>query len=182
MILPVLALGIYIVSITPEFADRINTAIAYVESGNIEDVRNKTTFSFVSNLEVATVNFLDTYGLGVGLGGHETTYLRNFNMSVFSEHWYGLNYKSGHALTIRIISELGILGIMIFFMMFYKTLKIKDTIFRSIALASLGHFIATSFKLGSYLDYGTIFMFVMIITMIKLDRRKSKDIKKGLII
>lgn len=176
----VLTMGAYIIESVPEFADRFNTALVYFKSGDIQDVQNMTTFSFISNLQIATQNFVNTYGFGVGLGGHETTYLRNFNVPIFSEHWYGLNYKAAHSLTIRIISELGILGIFVFFMMFYKSLKIKDAAFRAVTLASLGHFIAKSFKLGSYFDYGTIFFLAMIIVMIKMDKKKRKQGKKGL--
>lgn len=168
----VLAIGYNIVESVPEFADRILPALAYFESGKLEDVNNMTTFSFISNAEIAYKNFIDTYGLGVGLGGHETTYTRNFNIPIYSDSWYGLNYKSAHALPIRIFSELGILGLFILFMLFYKALKIKHEVFKVVALASLGHFIAKFFKLGSYFDYGTIFFLVMIITMIILDRKQ----------
>jgi hypothetical protein len=176
--IPIVYAGIYFVNTIPEFSDRVNAAFVYIEGGNLQDIRNMTTFSFFSNLDIATNNFVNTYGLGVGLGGHETTYLRNFDFHLVQDSWYGLNYKSAHALTIRIISELGILGIFIFFMLFYKSLKIKDTGYKAVALASLGHFIAKSFKLGSYFDYGTIFFLVIIIVLIKLDKKKRKE-KKG---
>jgi len=176
--IPIVYAGIYFVNTIPEFSDRINAALVYVEGGNLQDIRNMTTFSFFSNLDIATNNFINTYGLGVGLGGHETTYLRNFDFHLVQDSWYGLNYKSAHALTIRIISELGILGIFIFFMLFYKSMKIKDMDYKAVALASLGHFITKSFKLGSYFDYGTIFFLVMIIVLTRLDKKKRKE-KKG---
>jgi hypothetical protein len=179
--IPIVYAGIYFVNTIPEFSDRVNAAFVYVEGGNLQDVRNMTTFSFFSNFDVATNNFINTYGLGVGLGGHETTYLRNFDFHLVRDSWYGLNYKSAHALTIRIISELGILGFFIFFMLFYKSLKIKDTGYKAVALSSLGHFIAKSFKLGSYFDYGTIFFLVMIIVLIKLDKKKRKEKKRSFI-
>jgi len=175
----VIGISFYIVETVPEFTDRILPALSYLESGKLEDVNNMTTFSFISNAEVAYNNFMETYGLGVGLGGHETTYIRNFNIPIYSDSWYGLNYKSAHALPIRIFSELGVLGMFLLFMLFYKSLKIKNEVFKVIALASLGHFIAKFFKLGSYFDYGTIFFLVIIITMIILDKKERKELNKG---
>lgn len=175
----VITIGFYIVETVPEFADRIMPVLVYFKSGKLEDVNNMTTFSFISNAEIAYDNFINTYGLGVGLGGHETTYIRNFNTPIYSDDWYGLNYKSAHALPIRIFSELGILGIYIFYMVFYKSLKIRSEIFKIIALSSLGHFIAKIFKLGSYFDYGSIFFLVTIIMMIILDKKERKKLYKG---
>jgi len=169
--IPLIYSSIYIINSIPEFSNRIDSALTYIESGDIHDINNMTTFSFLSNSEVAKENFINTYGLGIGLGGHETTYIRNFSLNKIQKHWYGLNSKSAHSLSLRIISELGILGVFIFFMLFYKSFKIKHLAYSTIAFASLSHFIAKSFKLGSYFDYGTIFFLIVIIISITKDKK-----------
>jgi len=56
-------------------------------------------------------------------------------------------------------------------MLFYKSFKIKHLAYSTIAFASLSHFIAKSFKLGSYFDYGTIFFLIVIIISITKDKK-----------
>jgi len=111
------------------------------------------------------------------LGGHETTYQRNFTgVDIHSDKWYGTNMKSAHSLLIRVTSELGVLGLFILLMLFYKSFGIKNIEYQIIAWASLSHFVTKFYKSGSYFDYGTIFFLVIIITMIKLDKRTVSKI------
>ena len=176
-ILPILLLlSMYMVNHNIAFQKRINSAIKFTQTQDMSSIDNLTTFSFLSNLEVAKSNFIMTYGVGVGLGGHETTYIRNFkDIDIYSENWRGTNMKSAHSLLIRVFSELGILGLLILFMLFYKSYKIKHVEYKIIAWASLSHFVAKFFKSGSYFDYGTIFFLVMIIVIIQLDKKKTKE-------
>ncbi|MDF1884570.1 hypothetical protein JHD49_11525, partial [Sulfurimonas sp. SAG-AH-194-C21] len=139
------------------------------------NVQNLTTFSFVSNLEIAIGNFIRTFGFGIGLGGHEEMYYRYMTKDIFLSYYYGINAASAHSLTIRIISELGIMGIFIYIILFYKVFKIKSLEYSAIAWASLSHFIVKSFKLGGYFDYGSLFFLLLIITAIRLDFNENGE-------
>ncbi len=173
-VMPFIFFGlIYIINNNADFEKRVNSAVNFTENKDIGAIDNLTTFSFISNLQIAEDNFLNTYGVGIGLGGHETIYIRNFSDDIFSDKWYGTNMKSAHCLLIRIMSELGVPGFFVLFMLFYKTFKIKQFEYQVVAWASLSHFVVKFFKIGSYFDYGTIFFLVMIITVITLDKREN---------
>lgn len=125
---------------------------------------NGTTISLYSNLMVARHN-LETWNiLGSGLGGHEETYHRFYEGSPFTfNYYYGLNAPSGHSLTIRVFSELGIVGLLLYIAVLVRRVILLDKgMFRSISLACLSHFVCKSFKLGGIIDYGTPFFLAML--------------------
>lgn len=171
-------LSIQLIYLIPEMSWRIDSLMVFLQSGNTESIDNLTVFSFISNLQVAIKSFELTYGLGIGLGGHETLYTRYITSDMLSENWYGTNMKSAHCLLIRILSELGLPGLFILFMLFYKTLHIHNFQYKVIALASLSHFVTKFFKSGSYFDYGTIFFLVIIILMIGMDNQEYRVKKR----
>lgn len=126
---------------------------------------NGTTVSLYSNLMVALENIRNNPLFGSGLGGHEQTYYRLFANSDFRLNWhYGLNANSAHSLTIRIISELGLIGFVLYIITLIKNVFLFDNgVFRAISLACLSHFLCKTFKLAGFIDYGTPFFFAMLI-------------------
>ncbi|MBN8787271.1 MAG: hypothetical protein J0I84_09280, partial [Terrimonas sp.] len=103
--------------------------------------------------------------IGSGLGGHEETYYRYYEHSTFKyNYFFGLNAPSAHSLTIRIFSEFGMVGLILYITtLARKVILLDNGIFRGISLACLSHFICKSFKLGGYIDYGTPFFFAMLL-------------------
>lgn len=130
---------------------------------------NGTVVSFASNFDVALYSSKTSPLWGSGLGGHETMYYRYFEGKPFRYNYYfGINYNSAHALTIRILSEAGILGLFLFVLFLAKAYikKRKDPVLfmhHAISLACISHFIAKSLKLGGYIDYGTPFFFSVLL-------------------
>jgi len=115
------------------------------------------------------------------LGGHDTMYYRNLELFIetpFDNKFWGINSKSAHSLLIRIISELGVIGILLLSIILIKSLQIKQTNLRAIALASYASFIAKFFKTGSYFEYGTIIFLVLILVSIKLDNDNKVHLNK----
>ncbi len=127
-------------------------------------VTNGTTVSLYSNLMVAEENLKNGNVIGSGLGGHEEMYYRYFENSSFRYSWfYGLNAPSGHSLTIRIFSEFGLLGLILYVAtLARKVILLDNGIYRSISLACLSHFVCKSFKLGGFIDYGTPFFLAIL--------------------
>ena len=149
---------------------------------DISELKNLTIYSFMSNFHIAIENFIDTYGFGIGLGGHDTMYYRNLELFIetpFNNQFWGMNSKSAHSLLIRIISELGVIGILLLSAIFIKSLQIKQANLRAIALASYASFIAKFFKTGSYFEYGTILFLVLILVSIKLDNDNKVNLNKS---
>src|SRR5690606_22365071 len=130
--------------------------------------------SFFSNYQVAMYTIKENPVTGSGLGGHEEMYYRYFANQPFStlEYLFGLNAKSAHSLTIRILSELGLLGFILYLYHLFKSLFVKrNTIYFAIAISSFSHFLCKTLKLGIYFDLGTPFFFLMIIYAYKLSRK-----------
>jgi len=170
-IFPILLItAIYLISSNEEFLNRIESAVLFYETNNLNSIDNMTTFSFISNIKIALLNFKETFGFGVGLGGHEASYIRNSNFDIANFEWLGTNMKSAHSLAIRVISEMGIFGIFGFVYMLYKVINLKNMETKIIALACFSHFVGKFYKIGSYFDYGTMFFLAMIVVMISLDK------------
>jgi hypothetical protein len=156
--------------------------INFLLDWDISELENLTIYSFMSNFHIAIANFIDTYGFGIGLGGHDTMYYRNLELFLetpYDNRFWGINSKSAHSLLIRVISELGVIGILLLSAIFIKSLQIKQANLRAIALASYASFIAKFFKTGSYFEYGTILFLVLIIVSIKLDNDNKVILNKS---
>ena len=165
LIVPLLYyLGVYLYEVNPEFQVRIDGFISFLSEGSYYDLHG-TPLSFLSNGAVALESFTTTPLFGCGLGGHEEMYDRYFMGQEFSrfEYLYGLNAKSAHSLSIRIISELGLFGIAIYTYILSLVFRVsRRSVYYPIALACFSHFIAKTLKLGNYFDLGTPFFLLMI--------------------
>lgn len=171
--LPIVVIVLYFIIINNiNFSDRIFGMISYFETQDVRSVENGTVFSFATNFELALHNLKETYGLGIGFGGHETMYNYYFDTSSWGDLYYiGLNMKSAHSLLVRVISELGIIGLMIYYRIFKGSLSIKNMQYQMIAMAAVTHFISKAIKLGGYFDYGTLFFLTVSIVAIQMDKK-----------
>lgn len=86
------------------------------------DEVNLSTFSLMSNFEVAKHNFHTNPFVGTGFGSHEKTYMAMFKNLPWGEK--ALNYNDAGSLFLRIMSELGLFGLL-FFLFFILHFKIK---------------------------------------------------------
>lgn len=84
---------------------------------------NLSTFSLVSNFEAAKVNFLSNPFVGGGFGSHERQYMGLFK-SLPAWGNLALNYNDAGSLFLRIMSELGLFGLLVF-LIFIIRFKIK---------------------------------------------------------
>jgi hypothetical protein len=154
----------------PDYYFRLAPILNYFSNGVIDSdvqVLHGTPLSFLSNVEVALNNSIKNFGLGVGLGGHESSYHEYFKRNAWlgvSEQ-YGLNVASGHSLGIRVISEFGLVGCMfLVYQVFLLLVRIKqDNWLKIHALPAILYFVLRIFKLGSYIDYGApIFLCIVL--------------------
>jgi hypothetical protein len=152
-----------------DFSDRFyETYDTFLGKKSILNARldvNSTTLSFYSNFDVAQFTLSQSPLLGSGLGGHEEMYYRRFANTAFqANYYYGLNAKAAHSLSIRILSELGLVGAVLYVYTLVKSvLFARKGIYYAISLACLSHFLCKFFKLGGYIDYGTPFFFTILI-------------------
>lgn len=158
-----------------DFALRITNFEALLK-GNIDKTASDygdagTIVSMASNFDVARQTLEKSPAFGSGIGGHESMYTRIFKGSPFEKTWfYGLNQRSAHSLSIRILSEMGYIGFLSFIFFLWRTsfLKIRkgfssSHFYRITSIACLSHFFCKTLKLGGYIDYGTPFFFIFLI-------------------
>jgi O-antigen ligase len=92
-------------------------------------------------------------------------YYRRFSNTAFqSNYYYGLNAKAAHSLSVRIVSELGIIGAILYLYTLVKCfLFSRKGVNYAISLGCIGHLFCKFFKLGGYIDYGTPFFFTILL-------------------
>jgi hypothetical protein len=147
------------------FYDTYSTISGERDVFGVNTYINTTTLSFYSNLEAAQYSLSKNPFTGAGLGGHEEMYFRRFDNTAFRYNFnYGVNAKSAHSLSVRILSELGLVGASLYFYLLIKNLwTIRKGAYYAISLACISHFVCKTFKLGGYIDYGTPFFFTVLI-------------------
>lgn len=124
-----------------------------------------TAISLLTNLEVAIYSLSENPLFGSGLGGHQARYFEYYAGSSFAEKsWhYGWNSSTGHSLIIRLLSEVGLAGVLFIIYRIKKLLILdkKTGKYYFISIACLSYFLFRLFKLGGYFEYG-IYFFVVI--------------------
>jgi hypothetical protein len=159
----------FLPNFSKNFSSRFNDTYTTMTTGRdiygMYTYINTTTLSLFSNFEVAKYTLSKNFLTGSGLGGHEQMYYRRFSGTAFQYNInYAINAKSAHSLSIRILSELGIVGSILYVYMIVKNLLfIRKGLYYAISLACISHFLCKTFKLGGYIDYGTPFFFTILV-------------------
>jgi hypothetical protein len=117
-----------------EFKTRVVDTLSVVSGGLTADA-NLSTYALLSNAHVAVESFKENPIIGGGLGSHPTSsakYIRELQgfdeiEKTLSELYPGvgeelatLNYRDAASLFLRIMSELGFLGLLLSFYFLYK--------------------------------------------------------------
>jgi hypothetical protein len=164
-----------------DFAYRIIPIWEYLVNGQVTsyNILHGTPLSFISNLEAAKHSLSKNLVFGVGFGGHESSYIEYYGENEFIglDYLFGINARGGHSLSIRILSELGIIGLIsyIWFLIKVQVFNKSYAIHRAIGIACLAHFVSKSVKLSSYIDYGTPFFFLVLLVNYQQYKYHSKN-------
>jgi len=123
------------------------------EGNNSWDTNNLTVLSFATNFEVMKSTLFQGRWYGNGFCGHSPAYQRYFENTEFVNHMsYGTNAIPAHCLTIRTISEFGVIGVVGFIAGIGRLITSKrNDIWFLFGLAAIA---SRSLKLGSWVDYG----------------------------
>ena len=103
---------------------------------------NASTYAFLTNLRVAEQ--APSRLLGTGLGTHIINYEKIYPSRSTTYRLYGLNANDAYSLSIRVFSELGIVGLFLLFAFMYKN-------FNSLSLFS---FMAMSYLINACITGG----------------------------
>jgi hypothetical protein len=143
---------------------------------------NLSTYALLSNFYVANQSFLSNPLLGNGMGSHVNSRIRYLNeiegIQVFEEMGLEtLNDRDAGSLFTRVLSELGIvgiLGIFYFIIRFYVPSKNGEITFQAItSRAILLYFFSKLLREGHYFS-PEMYFFVFLFVFIKIDSSKYK--------
>jgi len=155
---------------------RVDDTMKTLVSGEICDV-NLTTFSLVTNFLVSIENLKENFLIGSGLGSHPLAYDRYKKMFEISgdrqQNWVGWDYRDAGILFLRIISELGFVGI-ISVSYFIIRFRVKSPgPINIISNATLIYFIITLLKGGHYFTPGMYFFVMLYVFCYFEDRERN---------
>lgn len=101
---------------------RVDDTVRTLQTSNIEKA-NLSTYALLANLFVMQNVFKESPMFGNGLGSHvlsHNKYLQKIEgVEIFEQYFY-LNSKDANSLFIRVISDLGMFGILIVILFLYK--------------------------------------------------------------
>lgn len=141
---------------------------------------NLSTFSLFSNSLVAYNSFKDNPIFGSGLGSHEISYYKYINDIVdVNKISMLLNVNDANSLFLRLLSETGLFGIIIFFYFIFKfhlsKKRDESNYLWIINNAILVMFLIRLIRAGHYFIYGFFFFFWLYYFAWKLNKTQSKN-------
>jgi len=105
---------IYLYNNVPDFRFRWDSTIRVFETGKI-DIRNEhgSSIVFYNNYVVATENFKSNFLVGTGLGSHSAAFEKYSVTKEIKTFGFSNNSSDANSMLLRIISEIGIVGVII---------------------------------------------------------------------
>lgn len=125
------------------------------EARGVADITNLSLFSILSNWEVAVDTLKQGRVLGNGFGGHADAYTAHYgDQMLLLDDRFGFNLIAGHSLFIRVFSEMGLLGLLLYLFWIWKGLRWANEPRRLWWTLSAIYLIGRIFKLGGYFEVG----------------------------
>lgn len=169
---------------------RLNDTVHLVNGkGNLDSV-NLSTQSLIINKNIAVDSFKATNGFGGGMGSHPLSYdkfVGNYGPNIALQNNYDAN-----SLMLRIISELGVVGIILLIYLLYKYRFRRNNnpsvqSYKIVSRMCLCYIFMRLFRFGHYFDCG-LYMFIAIYYQcyfiskkykLSGENKKLKNAKKG---
>lgn len=159
----------------PLFRERIIDIFCLLsENGSDFNNYNISSQTLIVNLKVAVKSFVDTFGFGAGIGSHPISYDKYIDDLGFSDIMFQLNKEDANSLLVRIISELGVIGVLIVlwfvFANYNKICRSNNFESRIVGGMCLAYIAMRLMRFGHYFNDG-MWMFIWIFVLIA----KSKN-------
>ncbi|WP_442844799.1 hypothetical protein [Leeuwenhoekiella sp. H156] len=151
----------------PNFRLRIDDTLGAFAENDVSDV-NLSTYALLSNFYVAKESFLQSPIWGGGLGSHPSNHERYIENLPGYENFSGperlkkLNAEDANSLLLRIISELGLIGIFLVIFFIKQKYSSQAGLSEHISRAVLVYFIYKLIREGNYFPpemYFFVFMY-----------------------
>ncbi len=146
----ILAIGLY--NFVPEFSLRVNDSVKSLTTGSLEKI-NLSSYVLFSNVFVVQKVFLQSPIIGNGLGSHYLSrekYVGKIEGVEGFEQYLGLNYKDANSLFLRIVSDFGLIGVLLVILFLAKNYISETGNANIISKAILIYLLLKLFREGHY--------------------------------
>jgi hypothetical protein len=158
------------------FRVRVTDTFVAVSSQSLTRT-NGSTFAFLSNLYVAANAVIDHPVLGVGIGGYGTTYdgyIGELGQEALetNKDSVGLNKDDANSLFLRVVAELGPLGLITLLGFLIVCAQVEGKPYRQVRNALLPYFFVRMSRFGAYFSM-ELYFFVGLYLLNYLEYRRS---------
>lgn len=156
IIITIIIIIVLLYSTLSVFRIRVNDTISSIMNRSDKIEKNNLSTQTISiNAKIAIYNLQNTLFLGGGIGSHLIAYNKYINNLNVSDVEILLNKEDANSLLLRIISELGIIGILMTIAFFYyNKCKNKTTLGYVINLMCIVYFLLRLLRYGHYFNDG----------------------------
>ena len=155
--------SIILYNTVPEFRLRLDDSSKSFKSSSLEKV-NLSTYVFFSNVFVVQKVFQQSPILGNGLGSHYISrekYVGKIEGVEGFEQYLGLNYKDANSLFLRIVSDMGIVGVLFVLFFLAKNYVSGSSIDNIMCKGILVYLLLKLFREGHYFSV-EMYFFVLL--------------------
>lgn len=175
LIIPVfgLAFFLFIYNYVPEISVRVNSLWDLFNDTQNNLNSNLSSYTYYMNFNVMKDSFIGTHGIGAGLGGYQNMFDR-YSIGGWSSAGMKNNREDANSALFRIISELGIIGVIgiVAFLKGFFPCKSKKTVFSFAMFTVISMFLI---RQGNYVHAGSI-LFICIYVKAYYECKKEKSI------
>ncbi len=160
VVIPIIVIVVYmlIYNGVEDFRVRINDTWNIFNGISQASTVNLSSFTYYSNWNVAYSAFIHTKGFGSGIGSYQNMFDR-FNIGNWGLSGLNLNREDGNSAFFRILTELGVLGLMAVIYFLVRNFRHQRDKYTIYSCAILTLFLMFLLRQGNYTHAGSI-MFV----------------------
>ena len=144
-----------------------NESLSAAKNGRFTHYTNLSTYAFLSNAFIAKENFLKN-PQGTGIGSYQHQYDKNYSKLSPPKYLIKLkqskiNRTDANSLFLRMLSDLGIVAIIIFLYFFYRSFKLFSNNSKAIEQSSFFYLLVKLIREGHYFPpefYFFLFIFL----------------------
>lgn len=146
-----------------EFKVRIDDTISVLFDDKSITSKNLSTFALMSNADIAMHSLINTYGIGSGIGSHQINYYKYKQADFMIENIkMEMNVEDANSLGLRMISEMGFIGISLILVLIQKYyVSKKDENRHLISNCILVYIILRLIRQGHYFNDGFLFFIIL---------------------
>ncbi|MCT3466999.1 hypothetical protein EFR21_08205 [Lactobacillus delbrueckii subsp. bulgaricus] len=176
LIIPVLIILLFLLAYNnvADFRMRINDTWNVFNGLSQTLTVNLSSFTYYANWNVAYSAFFHTKGFGSGIGSYQNMFDR-FNIGNWGLSGLNLNREDGNSAFFRILTELGVLGLLVVVYFLVKNFRYQKDKYTIYSCAILTLFFMFLLRQGSYVHAGSIMFVCLYLKVAKMPQAQRSE-------